>query len=91
VGLAIGGHMKIGSTRLLAGLVLLVAGAALFAYGLIAYDHARSLLGGAIHGINKFFGTTSQAEQQAIIEMAAGGAAAVLGLVFLLSGRRRRR
>jgi uncharacterized membrane protein HdeD (DUF308 family) len=83
--------MKNSNSRLLAGLILLVIGAAVFAYGLIAYDSARALLGGAVHGISKFFGATSKPEQQAIIEMAAGAAVAVIGLAFLLTGRGRRR
>jgi hypothetical protein len=77
--------------RLLAGLVLLVIGVVVFAYGLIAFDRARALLGGAIHGINKFFGTTSKAEQQALVEMVAGGAAAVVGLALCLARRGGRR
>jgi hypothetical protein len=85
------GYMKTNGTRLLAGLILLVIGAVVFAYGLIAYDKARALLGGAVHGLNKFFGTTSKAEQQAIIEMVAGAAAAVAGLALLLVRRGRRR
>ena len=83
--------MKNGSARILAGLVLLVIGAAVFVYGLVAFDSARGALGGAVHGIAKFFGTTSKAEQQAIIEMVAGGAIAVAGLVLLLARRGRRR
>lgn len=83
--------MKTNGTRLLAGLILLVIGAAVFAYGLVAFDRARGLLGGAVHGVNKFFGTTSKAEQQAIIEMVAGGAVAVVGLVVLFLRRGSRR
>ena len=83
--------MKTNSTRFLAGLILLVIGAVVFAYGLIEYDRARALLGGAVHGINKFFGTTSKVEQRAIIEMVAGAAAAVIGLALLLVRRGRRR
>ena len=77
--------------RLLGGLILLVIGVVIFAYGLIEYDRARALLGGAVHGINKLFGTTSKAEQQALIEMVAGGAAAVVGLALLLVRRGSRR
>jgi hypothetical protein len=83
--------MKNGSSRLIAGLIALVIGAAVFAYGLIAYDNARGALGGLAHGVNRLFGTTSKAEQQAIIEMVAGGAVAVVGLVLLLARRGRRR
>jgi uncharacterized membrane protein HdeD (DUF308 family) len=83
--------MKNRNSRLLAGLILLVIGVAVFTYGLIAYDNARAVLGGAVHGLNKLFGTTSQTEQQAIIEMVAGAAVAVVGLVFLLTRRGSRR
>jgi hypothetical protein len=77
--------------RLFAGLILLVVGVAVFVVGLVAYDRARGLLGGAVHGISKFFGTTSKAEQQALVETVAGGAAAVVGLVLLMAGRGGRR
>jgi hypothetical protein len=83
--------MKTNGARLIAGLVLLVIGVVVFVYGLVEFDRARGLLGGAVHSVAKFFGTTSKAEQQAIIEMVAGGAAAVVGLVLVLAGRGNRR
>ena len=79
--------MKSRNSRLLAGLILLVIGAAVLVYGLIAYDAARGSLGGAIQRI---LNGTSPEEQQALIEMIAGAAVAVIGLVFMITRRGRR-
>ena len=80
--------MKSRNSRLLAGLILLVIGAAVFTYGLIAYENAHGSLGGAIE---KIFSGNSSEEQQALIEMIAGAAVAVIGLVFLVTRRGSRR
>ncbi len=80
--------MKSRNSRLLAGLILLVIGVAVFTYGLITYDTARGSLGGAIQ---KFFSGSSTEEGQALIEMIAGAAVAVIGLVFMITRRERRR
>jgi hypothetical protein len=84
-------RMKTNGVRLLVGLVLLVIGVVVLVYGLVEFDRARGLLGGAVHSVNKFFGTTSKVEQRAIIEMVAGGAAALVGLALLLVRRGSRR
>jgi len=80
--------MKSRNSRLLAGLILLVIGAAVFAYGLVAYHNARGSLGGALQ---KLFNGNSTEEPQALIEMIAGAAVAVIGLVFLVARRGDRR
>jgi hypothetical protein len=79
--------MKSRNSRLMAGLILLVIGAAVFVYGVISYDAAHGSLGGAIQRI---FNGTSTEEQQALIEMIAGAAVAVIGLVFMITRRGRR-
>jgi hypothetical protein len=80
--------MKRTDSKLLAGLILFVAGAAVFAYGLIGYNGARASLGGAL---NKFLTGSSPAENQAVIEMIAGGAVALIGLVLVIFRRGRKR
>ncbi len=80
--------MKSRNSRLLAGLILLVIGAGVFVYGLIAYDNSRGSIGGAIQRI---FNGSSTEEQQALIEMIAGAAVAVIGLVFMVARRGNRR
>jgi hypothetical protein len=80
--------MKRSNTLLVLGLILLVAGAAVLVYGIISYNSVRGTLGNAV---GKLFTGRSAAEDQAMIEMIAGGAAALLGLVFLIVPRRGRR
>lgn len=81
--------MKKGDALVLVGLVLLVAGAAVLIYGIVGYNDARSSIGNTL---GKLLTGRSQAENRAVIEMIAGGAAAVIGLaVLLLRGRRARR
>jgi hypothetical protein len=80
--------MKSRNSRLLAGLILLVIGAAVFVYGLMAYEPARGTISGVIQRI---FNGSSTEEQQALIEMIAGAALAVIGLVFLVARRGNRR
>jgi multisubunit Na+/H+ antiporter MnhB subunit len=80
--------MKSRNSRLLAGLILLVIGAAVFVYGLMAYEPVRGSISGAIQRI---FNGSSTEEQQALIEMVAGAAVAVIGLVFLFARRGNRR
>jgi len=80
--------MKRSDSRLLAGLILFVIGAAVFAYGIIQYNNDRASLGGSLERI--FVGSSS-VEQQAIIEMITGGAVALIGLVLLLTRRARSR
>jgi hypothetical protein len=80
--------MKRNDTRLLLGLILFVAGAAVLAYGIIALNQDRASLGGSVQRI---FNGKSSGEQQAIIEMIAGGAIALIGIITLvLRGSRRR-
>jgi hypothetical protein len=64
------------------GLVLLVGGAALLVFGIVGYNDAQASIGGIVEKIVK---GRSQAETTAIAEMAGGGAAAVIGLVLMLS------
>jgi hypothetical protein len=80
--------MKRTDSRLLAGLILFVLGAAILAYGIIAYRNDRASLGGAVQRI--FVGSSSVA-QQSIIEMIAGGAVALIGFILLLTRGRRSR
>jgi LPXTG-motif cell wall-anchored protein len=79
--------MKRNDSRLLAGLILFVIGAAGFAYGLITYNNGRASLDSALQRV---FKGNSSIEQQATIIMIAGGAVALIGLILLLVRRRRR-
>jgi hypothetical protein len=79
--------MRRNDSRLLAGLILFVVGAAVFAYGIIAYNHERASLGGSLQRV---FTGSSSGEQQAIIEMIAGGAVALIGIIALVLRRPRR-
>jgi cell shape-determining protein MreC len=81
--------MKRTDALFLVGLVLLVAGVAVLIYGIVAYNNANASIGNTL---GKLLTGRSQAENQAVIEMIAGGAAAVIGVaVLLLRGRRARR
>ena len=81
--------MKKSEFFFLIAIILLVAGAAVLVYGIIAFDSARSSLG---NKLEKLVTGSSQRETQAIIEMIAGGAVAVIGLALLfLRGRKTRR
>jgi len=77
--------MKRNDSRLLAGLILFVVGAAGFAYGLITYNSERSSLSSALQRV---FTGSSAAGRQAMIVMIAGAAVGVIGLVLLLIRRR---
>jgi len=80
--------MKRNDSRLLAGLILFVIGAAGFAYGLITGNSERATLVNSIrHGLNL---GASPAETQALIFMIAGAAVCVVGVLFLIVRRRRR-
>lgn len=84
--------MKKTDALLLLGLILLVAGIAVLIYGIYAYNGAKASLGNAL---GKLFTGRSKEETNAVIEMIAGGAGAVVGLALLLargwrSGRGRR-
>ena len=70
------------------GIILLIAGAALGIYGYYEYNAAVQSLGDMM---NKLFTGKSQAETRAVLLMICGGAAALIGLVLTLSGRRRKR
>jgi len=84
--------VKKSDAMLLLGLILLVAGVAVLIYGIYAYNGAKASLGNAL---GKLFTGRSRDETNAVVEMIAGGAGAVLGLVLILArgrtaGRRRR-
>jgi len=80
--------MKRNDSRLLAGLILFVIGAAVLAYGIVTYNNEKASLGGALQ---KLFTGSSPAEQQAVIEIIAGGAVALVGLILIITRRGRRR
>ena len=81
--------MKKADALFLVGIILLVAGAAVLIYGIVAYNNAHSSIGNTL---GKLLTGRSQAENQAVIEMIAGGAAAVIGFVVLaFRGQRARR
>ncbi|MGA2973875.1 MAG: DUF3185 family protein [Spirochaetia bacterium] len=80
--------MKRNPPRLIAGLILLIMGAALFTYGIVAYNNERASIGGSIQRI---FNGSSAGEKQAIIEMIGGGALVAIGLVLMLVRQVRRR
>jgi hypothetical protein len=70
------------------GLILLVTGIAVGAYGYYEYQAAHQSLGNVI---TKVFTGKSQAEQRSMYLMIGGGAGALIGLVLSLSGPARRR
>ena len=80
--------MKRNDSRLLAGLILFVVGAAGFAYGLLTYRSDRASLGGTLQRV---FTGSSDAERMATILMIAGAAVAIVGLLLLVFRGRRRR
>ncbi len=94
--------MRRNDSRLLAGLILFVLGAAGFAYGLITYNAAHTSVAGKLNSfgnaIGKLFsggaerpigaGLTTD-ERTALIFMIASGAVVVIGLLLLLLRRRR--
>ena len=80
--------MKRNDSRLLAGLILFVIGAAGFAYGLITWNNERASLGGSLR--HTFQLGAGEGETQALIFIIAGAAVAVIGLLILIVRRRRR-
>ncbi len=77
---------KRSDARLLAGLILLVVGAAGFTYGVVTWNQAHAALRDTLQRI--MTGTTA-AESQAIVVMIAGAAVAAIGIVLLAIPRRR--
>ena len=73
--------------RIIAGIVLLVAGAAGFVYGLITYNDQKGAIGSSIE---RLFNGSSVAGRNATIFMIAGGAVALVGLLVLVLGGRRK-
>ena len=80
--------MKRADSRFLAGLILFVIGAAVMAYGIVTYNNEKASLGGALQ---KLFTGSSTGEQQAVVEMVAGGAVALIGLILIIFRRRGQR
>jgi hypothetical protein len=90
------------NSRLLAGLILFVVGAAGFAYGLVTYNAAHESVAGKLNSVGNsiakalngtrgsIFPNMTTAEQTAAIFMVAGGVIAVIGLLALLVRGRRR-
>jgi LPXTG-motif cell wall-anchored protein len=79
--------MKRTDSRLLAGLILFVVGAAVLAYGIVTYSNQKASLGGALQ---KLFTGSSTGEQQAIVEIVAGGAVAIIGFILMVFRKGRR-
>ncbi len=90
------------NSRLLAGLILFVAGAAGFAYGLVQYNAARQTIEGRLKGFgnslvklfngsSNFFDSLTKDERTAVLIMAAGVVVGVIGLVLVVARGRRRR
>jgi CDP-diacylglycerol pyrophosphatase len=73
--------MKRSDVLLLVGMILVVAGAALLIYGIVSYNSVRASVGNAL---GKLITGRSAGENQAVIEMIAGGAGVVLGAGFIL-------
>ncbi|HCM29143.1 MAG: hypothetical protein A2Z99_07520 [Treponema sp. GWB1_62_6] len=69
-----------------AGVILLVAGVAVLAYGIYLYNVSRQSLGSAL---GKMFTGKSKDETTAIVTIIAGGASTLLG-AFLAFARGRR-
>jgi hypothetical protein len=82
--------MKRSYLKLIIGVVIFVAGAAVLVYGYVTYNDVHASLGSAL---SRAFTGSSKDEQTAVIEMIVGGAVAVIGLAVMLipAGRRRRR
>ncbi len=72
--------------RLLAGLILLVVGAAGLTYGIVSYYQAQS---GIKNALQRLMTGASDAQNQAIVFMIAGAAAAIVGIVLLAVRRKR--
>ena len=81
---------KRASSRTLVGLILLVAGAAIFVYGIVTYTSDRNSLGRVLH---RLISGGSPMQQEGIAEMIGGGAVSVIGvmLVAIRRGGSRRR
>ena len=91
------------SSRLLAGLILFVIGAAGFAYGLVTYQAAHESFAGKVNSVGNSISKAlnggaqsgilpnmTSAEQTAVILMVAGGVIGIIGLFMLLVRSRRR-
>jgi LPXTG-motif cell wall-anchored protein len=75
------------NASLLAGLIVFVAGAAGFTYGLFMYNNQKPSIGNVLQ---KIFNGSSTEEQTAVIFMIAGGAVALIGLLLVIFRGRRR-
>lgn len=80
--------MKKTNIFFLVGLILVVAGAAALLYGIIQFNNVRGAVGNVLA---KAITGRSESENQAVIEMIVGAAAALVGIVLLLMPRRSRR
>lgn len=72
--------------RLLAGLILLVVGAAGLTYGIVSYNQAHAALKNALQ---RLMTGGSNAETQALAILIAGAAVAIVGVVLLALPRKR--
>lgn len=73
---------------LLVGVLLLAAGIAAAVYGVYTYTNLQDSV---MNTLEKAFVGNTEGETQAIIFMAAGAVAAVLGIVLLAGKKKRRR
>ncbi|MDC7227693.1 MAG: DUF3185 family protein [Spirochaetales bacterium] len=73
---------------LLIGIVLLAAGIAAAVYGVYMYSNLQNSV---MNTLEKAFVGSTEGETQAFIFIGAGAVAVVLGLVFLLGKKKKRR
>jgi hypothetical protein len=77
--------MRKANTFFLIGLILLIAGGAALVYGIITFNTESGSISGFF---GKIFNTYTEKQNQALLELIIGGAAAIVGLVLLVVRRR---
>ncbi len=70
------------------GIVLLAVGLAAAFYGVYNYINLQNSVA---NKVGKFLAGTTEGEKQAVIYIAAGGVAVILGIIFLSGKKKRRR